>query len=1033
MKWLLSFILLLGHVKTILAQPSQVQHLLPKILPPSPNAAAFEKYGNYPVNMYTGVPQISIPLYEIQVGSLKLPITLNYHASGFKVSERASRMGLGWSLDGTGAISRRVMGKPDEQDGNYLNAATVRNSSTISSTNADDLLYLRFVSEGAKDAEPDIFSYRFPGKSGKFLFNQQNNYAPVMLPYDPIKINLIRPTSTTALFDITNESGTIFRFRDYESSSNGGIGNAPSTWLMTKMVAANNNDSISLNYSTRYGQTSDDIADYTIVNDKVSNYAGSYSHDVGTTYTSNPYVYVDERILDEIVFRNGKVVFESAPIDREDGFTGQKRLAAIKVFSLHALSNTYVLLKSFTFFHSYFINAIDGAKRLRLDSLSCNDNTGSVIQMYRFEYNNDIVLPSYSSRSRDYWGYYNGKYNNSLVPRMEIPYQTTSYATPSTIWIGSDTYNGREPDPYYMSACILKKIHFPTGGYTEFEFEANKYKDEQDVVRYAGGLRIKTIKSYDAVLATPVVKTYKYGVAEAGTGRANYKLSNYFFQNEQTYRKYADAGYNCPQLQATKRVRTFVSNPSIEMEPYDGSIVAYPVVTEYSGDETANTGKTVFTFNDRADGMNTVAAYGRPILTSYYFNRGQITDQSVYKNEGAGNYRLIHKTENQYSAFDEQWNSYMGLVVFKWQISENEYSDNNDKGVQPSCDDDRYSYRYMNYSVRAGDNKLTKTTQTTYDATDSLKFVQQVTDYYYDNFNHQQVTRVQTTNSKLQSLVVQRKYPHEFSATAPYNAMIAKNMINNVVEEQTTNNANNVIQKITTFTDLANGNYLPSALQIKNGADPLENRVLFSAYDIHGNILSMSKSNDQTVTYLWNYQKIYPIAEITNAAHGNVAYSSFEADDNGNWDYSAAGVNMAEGFTGKYSFSLPTASIQRTGLNSTQTYLVTYWLKDASGSVSVGGTALVSKNGWTLYQTTVSGVTSLTISGTGLIDELRLYPKNAQMTTYTYEPLVGMTSQCDTNNKVIYYEYDGLGRLKLIRDQDKNILKTFDYQYRQVQ
>jgi YD repeat-containing protein len=77
----------------------------------------------------------------------------------------------------------------------------------------------------------------------------------------------------------------------------------------------------------------------------------------------------------------------------------------------------------------------------------------------------------------------------------------------------------------------------------------------------------------------------------------------------------------------------------------------------------------------------------------------------------------------------------------------------------------------------------------------------------------------------------------------------------------------------------------------------------------------------------------------------------------------------------------------------------------------------------------VTGQSTITLSGTGHIDELRLYPTTAQMTTYTYDPLIGMTSQTDAGNRNTYYEYDGLGRLKRIRDQDYNILKTYDYQY----
>ena len=68
---------------------------------------------------------------------------------------------------------------------------------------------------------------------------------------------------------------------------------------------------------------------------------------------------------------------------------------------------------------------------------------------------------------------------------------------------------------------------------------------------------------------------------------------------------------------------------------------------------------------------------------------------------------------------------------------------------------------------------------------------------------------------------------------------------------------------------------------------------------------------------------------------------------------------------------------------------------------------------------------------TAYIDELRLFPKSAQMTTYTFDPLVGMTSQCDPNNRIVYYEYDGLQRLQLLKDQNGNVIKTFQYNYKQ--
>lgn len=49
--------------------------------------------------------------------------------------------------------------------------------------------------------------------------------------------------------------------------------------------------------------------------------------------------------------------------------------------------------------------------------------------------------------------------------------------------------------------------------------------------------------------------------------------------------------------------------------------------------------------------------------------------------------------------------------------------------------------------------------------------------------------------------------------------------------------------------------------------------------------------------------------------------------------------------------------------------------------------------------------------------------------TYTHEPLVGLTSQTSTNDLTAYYEYDALQRLRIIRDQDRNIVKNYWYNF----
>ncbi len=65
------------------------------------------------------------------------------------------------------------------------------------------------------------------------------------------------------------------------------------------------------------------------------------------------------------------------------------------------------------------------------------------------------------------------------------------------------------------------------------------------------------------------------------------------------------------------------------------------------------------------------------------------------------------------------------------------------------------------------------------------------------------------------------------------------------------------------------------------------------------------------------------------------------------------------------------------------------------------------------------------------VDLLRINPllKDANISTYEHDVLFGIKSQTDPNNVTTFYEYDGFGRLKSIKDNDGNLLKTYDYNF----
>ena len=68
-------------------------------------------------------------------------------------------------------------------------------------------------------------------------------------------------------------------------------------------------------------------------------------------------------------------------------------------------------------------------------------------------------------------------------------------------------------------------------------------------------------------------------------------------------------------------------------------------------------------------------------------------------------------------------------------------------------------------------------------------------------------------------------------------------------------------------------------------------------------------------------------------------------------------------------------------------------------------------------------------NGNVWFDDIRVVPANASMTTYTYEPGLGMTSTADATGHTTTYEYDNLQRLVNIKDQNGNIKTSYAYNY----
>lgn len=363
------------------------------------------------------------------------------------------------------------------------------------------------------------------------------------------------------------------------------------------------------------------------------------------------------------------------------------------------------------------------------------------------------------------------------------------------------------------------------------------------------------------------------------------------------------------------------------------------------------------------------------------------------------------------------------------------------------------------YTYTSGYMPLTSKSVTTV-ADDGTSLTTTTNYIYADAPSNMLPTQVSTSDSKGETITTRMSYPMDYSVVSPTTSAASgllnlqqAHIIAPVVEQtvqRMAGNGNNIGVVSGTYTTFKPTQALQDSVFSLETNSPLVSYspvsvnpnttvmdahyvpfVSYGSYDGKGNLLQQTKINDYSLSYLWDYNGKYLIADVKNARASDIAYTSFEADASGNWVIPDATRNGSTAITGGQSYNLNGGNtITASGLSAGTTYIVSYWSTGGSLSVNgTSGTAGTQVGGWTYYEHQVTGASGVSVSGTSTIDELRLFPKGAKMTTYTYVPLVGMSSQCSPANYVTYYVYDGLQRLKLIKDMRGNIIKTIDYHY----
>jgi len=481
---------------------------LPNLTAHSPNVASLGQYGEYPVDFSTGVPKIEIPLYTITSGELQFPISLSYHASGVKVDQEASFVGLGWALNMGGVISRVIQDKVDENGmvtgfstrGNSLpdyNAIDGEFPAGLVGNDPDPVNDGVIRTNYRLDKEPDIFSINSSLLSGQFCLNNSLDY--VSLNYEPYKydVDLINETII-----VTNEKGQIFRFgksldneEAHETTSvtnsaldASGTGADPSisstlpydsSWYLTEIISTNKKDTISFKYNSASYTTSRMTSEnrYVPVDIILPD-----MDQVGTIFNGNMKYHAltsisNVRVPDKILFKNGSIEFDTA-VDRLDmGFV--PRITGFRVLDKYGNQIKKVVFTNNSYFDRTAGTGIglnnmpidSGSQRrksLKLDGVKFYDSNNTFVNDYEFEYD-ATSLPPRNTADQDFWGYYTSSSSNTLIPSSFY-----SMAGGKPVYLGSN----RDSNFNYMKAATLNKIVFPTKGHTTFDYEPNYYLDE---------------------------------------------------------------------------------------------------------------------------------------------------------------------------------------------------------------------------------------------------------------------------------------------------------------------------------------------------------------------------------------------------------------------------------------------------------------------------------------------------------------------------------------------------------------------------
>lgn len=858
------------------------------------------------------------------------------------------------------------------------------------------------------------------------------------------------------------------------------------TWHLTKIREAHSNREMTFTYNTVWSTNRNGLylmVDYSNPSGTGYWYAGSFGDEAIRKG--------QESVISRIDFDQGYLLFIQDAQARQDG--GVKALKEIKLYNKSneivksyrfdyfydvAESNTcnYPLLfgNNYPYANNTFCDTL--SKRLflnKVDEVSYVSNVEiDTKTAYEFKYDFRKKLPSRLSFAQDFWGGSNGKTSNTtLIATLPEPIRLYGYP-------GVPVMANRSVDTAFLKARMIKEIIYPTGGKTIFEFEGNSTGANQEV----GGLRIKKIVQFDSLFQKTLITEYDYTDQGLSTGRITSSPVNYH-----EYSKFNDMGTEGlhVKIESDPLNNLYAANNS--------PVLYQSVLKKQKGNNIDLVSKHYFTDYDvsqyygfypetytnhagvpKSKQMNLDKFVGREYKTE------------IFKTHPNDSLELLEVKEIQFSLVkpmtDYVWNvqgawtdpHYFGAFAMPWP--------DNDPFVQhpPNFGSTINAYKlYKNDVVPVGEVSKYKSNGVE---------IQTVSKVNYDDFSKQK--NIRKVNSEGDTAITVVKYVTDYviypNSTHAWNVSLQElreaNYVTTPIEvvqfikRKNQSDSSIVTSSLYEYQNLVlkriyqiDVNQPTSSFQFaSNGSTSF---TYDSKYELLSEIeLYDSKKNPLTInkrgirySNLWGYSDEYPVSGIANAKSTEVLHDNFE--ELTGWDGSLTAYDKTRSKTGKYSGRIDkldagelvchSTKWTTISLSATKKFKYSVWvystgptaeiflfMRRASdpqfGYSSYDQVGTSQTNQWVLLQKEVdvpADVVQLNIrvdnNGGGKVwfDDVRLLPSDATMTTYTYNPLVGMTSQTDANNRSAFYEYDSFNRLSVIRDQDGKIIKKLCYNY----